>query len=68
MFKLPTNKGQTSKAGDLLQEIQIRTCKGEEIKMDFVVGSPRTQKSYDCIWVVVDRLPKSACFIPVKST
>ena len=36
--------------------------------MDFVVSLPRTQKTYDSIWVVVDRLTKSACFIPVKST
>ena len=34
--------------------------------MDFVVGLPWTQKSYDSIWVVVDRLTKSARFIPVK--
>ena len=36
--------------------------------MDFVVGLPRTQKTYDSIWVVVDRLTKSARFIPVKSS
>ena len=37
--------------------------------MDFVVGLPWSQKQYhDSIWVVVDRLTKSAHFIPVKST
>ena len=36
--------------------------------MEFVAGLPRTQKSYDFIWVVVDRLTKFARFIPVKST
>ena len=36
--------------------------------MDFVVGLPWTQKSYDSIWVVVDRLTKSARFSPIKSS
>ena len=36
--------------------------------MHFVVGFPGTQKQYDSIWVVVDRLTKSFYFIPVKST
>jgi transposase InsO family protein len=36
--------------------------------MDFIVGLPRTQASYDSIWVIVDRLTKVAHFIPVKTT
>ena len=36
--------------------------------MDFAVDFPPTQKQYDYIWVVADRLTKSAHFIPVKST
>ena len=56
------------KSGGLIQEIQIPTWMWEDINMDFVVGLTRTQKSYDSIWVVVDRLTKSARFIPVKSS
>jgi hypothetical protein len=36
--------------------------------MDFIVGLPRTQKGYDSIWVIMDRLTKVAHFIPVKMT
>ena len=36
--------------------------------MDFEVGLPLTQKSYDSIQVVVDRLSTSTLFIPVKSS
>ncbi|XP_070049677.1 uncharacterized protein [Nicotiana tomentosiformis] len=36
--------------------------------MDFVVGLPQTQKKFDAIWVIVDRLTKSAHFIPVGTT
>ena len=36
--------------------------------MDFVVGLPKTMGKYDSIWVIVDRLTKSAHFIPDKVT
>ena len=36
--------------------------------MDFVVGLPKTMGMYDSIWVIIDRLTKSAHFIPVKVT
>ena len=61
-------KAEHQKPGGLLQDIQIRTSKWEDINMDFVVGLLRTQKTYDSIWVVVYRLSKSARFIPVKSS
>jgi hypothetical protein len=36
--------------------------------MDFITGIPTTPKGYDLIWVIVDRLTKSAHFLPVKTT
>lgn len=36
--------------------------------MDFVTGLPRSKGGYDSIWVIVDRLTKTAHFLPVKTT
>ena len=35
--------------------------------MDFVVKLPLTERKHDSIWVVVDRLTKSAHFLPVRT-
>nr|GEY52588.1 hypothetical protein [Tanacetum cinerariifolium] len=40
----------------------------EKIIMDFVLGLPRTPSGYDSIWFIVDRLTKSAYFLPMKKT
>jgi hypothetical protein len=52
----------------LLQPLKIAQCKWKEISMDFIVGLPTTQSSYDSIWVIIDRFLKVAHFIPVKTT
>jgi transposase InsO family protein len=36
--------------------------------MDFIVGLPNTSQKHDSIWVIVDRLTKTAHFIPVHRT
>jgi len=35
--------------------------------MDFIVGLPPTHKNFDSIWVIVDRLTKSAHFILLRT-
>ena len=54
------------KTAELLQPLSIPGWKWEEISMDFIVGLPPTQKNFNSIWVIVDRLTKSAHFIPVR--
>ncbi|GJQ95776.1 putative reverse transcriptase domain-containing protein [Tanacetum coccineum] len=36
--------------------------------MDFITKLPKTSNGYDTIWVIVDRLTKSAHFLPMKET
>ena len=36
--------------------------------MDFIDWLPRSRRGNESIWVIMDRLTKSAHFIPVKST
>ncbi|GJV38675.1 putative reverse transcriptase domain-containing protein [Tanacetum coccineum] len=40
----------------------------ENITMDFVKKLPKTPSGQDTIWVIVDRLKKSAHFLPMKET
>ena len=49
----------------LLNPIPIPQWKWDNITMDFVSGFPLTQKKHDSVWVIVDRLTKSAHFLPV---
>ena len=55
------------KSAGLLQPLPIPSWKWEEISMDLITGLPLTQQGHDSIWVVVDRLTKSAHFIPVNT-
>ena len=36
--------------------------------MDFIDGLPRSRSGHSSIWVIVDRLTKSAHFVPIKSS
>jgi hypothetical protein len=51
-----------------LQQPEIPEWKWERITMDFITKLPKTSGGLDTIWVIVDRLTKSAHFLPVKET
>ncbi|GJU65412.1 putative reverse transcriptase domain-containing protein [Tanacetum coccineum] len=61
-------KAEHQNPSGLLQQPEIPEWKWEKITMDFVSGLPRTPSGYDSIWVIVDRLTKSAHFLPIKKT
>uniref|UniRef100_A0A2N9EM84 Reverse transcriptase n=1 Tax=Fagus sylvatica TaxID=28930 RepID=A0A2N9EM84_FAGSY len=59
-------KVEHQRPSGLLQSLPIPEWKWEHISMDFVSGLPRSPKGHDAIWVIVDRLTKSAHFIPIR--
>nr|GEZ40792.1 putative reverse transcriptase domain-containing protein [Tanacetum cinerariifolium] len=40
----------------------------DNITMDFFTKLPKSSQGYDTIWVIVDRLTKSAIFTPIRET
>ena len=59
-------KIEHQRPGGLLQPLPIPEWKWEHISMDFVTGFPKTPSGNDSIWVIVDRLTKSAHFLAIK--
>ncbi|GJX41644.1 reverse transcriptase domain-containing protein [Tanacetum coccineum] len=61
-------KAEYQKPSGLLVQPVIPVWKWENITMDFVTKLPKTTSGQDTIWVIVDRLTKSAHFLPMKET
>ncbi|GKE73366.1 putative reverse transcriptase domain-containing protein, partial [Tanacetum coccineum] len=61
-------KAEHQKPSGLLVQPEIPQWKWDNITMDFVTKLPRTQRGNDTIWVIVDRLTKSAHFLPMRET
>nr|GEY13496.1 putative reverse transcriptase domain-containing protein [Tanacetum cinerariifolium] len=59
-------KAEQHKPSGLLQQPEIPIWKWERITMDFMSRLSRTPNGYYKIWVIVDRLTKSAHFLPMK--
>jgi IS30 family transposase len=60
-------KAEHQRHAGLLQPMKIPEWKWDEVGMDFIVGLPHTERGFDSIWVIVDRLTKVAHFLPVKT-
>jgi len=50
----------------MLQSLDIPEWKWDSIAIDFVVGLPQTIQKFDSIWVIMDRLTKSAHLLPIN--
>ncbi|GJY02144.1 putative reverse transcriptase domain-containing protein [Tanacetum coccineum] len=59
-------KAEHQKPSGLLVQPEIPEWKWEKITMDFITKLPKTTNGYDTIWVIVDRLTKSAHFLPMR--
>ena len=61
-------KAEHQRPAGLLQPLEVAEWKWEHITMDFVTHLPRTSRKHDVVWVIVDRLTKSAHFLVVRMT
>nr|GFA24104.1 reverse transcriptase domain-containing protein [Tanacetum cinerariifolium] len=59
-------KAEHQRPSGLLQQPEILVWKWEGIAMDIVTKLPRTSSGHDTIWVIIDRLTKSAHFLPMQ--
>jgi hypothetical protein len=60
-------KADYIKPGGRLQPLSILEWKWDDISMDFIMELPLMARKFDSIWVIVDRLTKSAHFILVHT-
>ncbi|KAJ4958242.1 hypothetical protein NE237_025353 [Protea cynaroides] len=59
-------KAERQRPAGLLQPLPEPAWKWDCITMDFVTGLPLTPRVVDTVWVIVDRLSKTARFIPIR--
>ena len=61
-------KAEHQKPPGLLRSLEVGKWKWEHVTMDFVTHLPRTLQRDDAVWVIVDRLTKSAHFLALRMT
>ncbi|GJU59045.1 putative reverse transcriptase domain-containing protein [Tanacetum coccineum] len=59
-------KAEHQRPSGLLVQLEIPEWKWDNITMDFITKLPRSSQGFDTIWVIVDRLTKSAHFLPIR--
>ncbi|GJR60661.1 putative reverse transcriptase domain-containing protein [Tanacetum coccineum] len=59
-------KAEHQRPSGLLQQLEIPEWKWDNITIDFITKLPRMKSGNDTIWVVVDRLTKSAHFLATR--
>ncbi|GJX32393.1 putative reverse transcriptase domain-containing protein [Tanacetum coccineum] len=59
-------KAEHQRPSGLLVQPIIPEWKWDNITMDFITKLPRSSQGFDTIWVIVDRLTKSAHFLPIR--
>nr|GEZ23655.1 reverse transcriptase domain-containing protein [Tanacetum cinerariifolium] len=59
-------KVEHQRPSGLLVQPAIPVWKWDNITMDFITKLPKTSQGFESIWVIVDRLTKSAHFLPIR--
>ncbi|GJW29025.1 putative reverse transcriptase domain-containing protein [Tanacetum coccineum] len=61
-----TTIAEHQRPSGLLVQPEIPEWKWDNIMMDFIIKLPKSSQGFDTIWVIVDRLTKSAHFLPIR--
>ncbi|GJV64011.1 putative reverse transcriptase domain-containing protein [Tanacetum coccineum] len=59
-------KDEHQRPSGLLIQPAIPEWKWDNIMMDFITKLPKSSHDFDTMWVIVDRLTKSAHFLPIR--
>nr|GEU97508.1 putative reverse transcriptase domain-containing protein [Tanacetum cinerariifolium] len=59
-------KAEHKRPSGLLVQPAIPVWKRDNITIDFITKLPKSSQGFDTIWVIVDRLTKSAHFLPIR--
>ncbi|GJX90089.1 putative reverse transcriptase domain-containing protein [Tanacetum coccineum] len=59
-------KAEHQRPSGWLVQLAIHEWKWDNITMDFITKLPKSSQGFDTIWVIVDRLTKSAHFLPIR--